>query len=85
MQKCRIWQNLLYIRVFLDDSSFCTKNIWLLAGPSALVSPGFTSVHLKFVDVHPVHPPKNFHPLVMTNSSPWKDPPMLLIGKPSIK
>ena len=24
------------------------------------------------------------YPLVMTNSSPWKDPPMLLIGKPCI-
>jgi len=25
---------------------------------------------------------RKYH-LVMTNSSPWKDPPMLLIGKPS--
>ena len=26
----------------------------------------------------------NNYPLVMTNSLPWKDPPVLLIGKPSI-
>ena len=41
---------------------------------------GKSMVSCKF-SLKPIH--WNYH-LVMTNSSPWKDPPMLLIGKPPI-
>ena len=47
-------------------------NVSCFLGPATINKPGLPGLQV------------SIYPLVMTNSLPWKDPPMLLIGKPSI-